>query len=154
MTARPTTLRVLLAALAAGCGRPAPTPPQAQNAWRPAPAYLRLPADESGPMPARLSETGAFADTAALAPIAALDPYDVNVPFWADGAGKRRWIAIPDGPERVRFSPTGEWSFPPGTVFVKHFERPDGARLETRLLVCDGPGKVRGAAYRWRADGS
>jgi hypothetical protein len=158
MTITPPTLVLALAALAAGCGRYTPTPPAPPtyglDTFVPARSFLHLPANPAEPMPARLSETGAFAESAALVPDPALIPYDVNVSFWSGGAHKRRWVAVPDGPERVRFSAGGEWGFPAGTVFVKHFERPDGTRLETRLLACDGPGAVRGAAYRWRADGS
>src|SRR5215213_8619633 len=125
---------VLLAVgVAFGCARREPEVRYGLGERPPAPPF-RLPADEAGPMPARLSETGAFTDTAALTPHPGLIPYDLNVPFWSDGADKRRWVAIPDG-ATIRFSPAGEWAFPPGTVFVKHFEQ-DGRRLETRLLVC------------------
>ncbi len=54
--------------------------------------------------------------------------------------------------------PTGEWSFPDGTVFVKHFEltvnEMTGARkrLETRLLVRKQGGGVYGVTYKWRPD--
>lgn len=118
-----------------------------------------LSADAGGEPPTRLSETGVFTDLRTLSP-AGLVPYELNVPFWSDGAAKRRWIAVPDG-KAVRFSATGEWTFPAGTTFVKHFELPSengGAqkahRLETRILVCDGQGGVRGASYRWRQDES
>jgi uncharacterized repeat protein (TIGR03806 family) len=109
-----------------------------------------MPPYERGPLPERLSQTGAFADTGALTPSPGLVAYEVNVPFWSDGADKRRWIAVPRG-ERVRFSPTGEWSFPDGTVFVKHFES-GGRRVETRVLVRDAAGGVYGASYKWRPD--
>jgi hypothetical protein len=63
----------------------------------------------------------------------------------------------PRGP--ITFSPRGEWSFPAGTVFVKHFElatdagHPDHKRrLETRLLVVDGTGLGYGVTYKWRPD--
>ncbi len=89
-----------------------------------------------------------------------LVPYDLNVPFWSDGAEKMRWACVPPG-EVVHFSPTGEWVFPPGTIFVKHFEiatnetNPSARRrLETRLLVCDDAGGVYGVTYKWRADNS
>ena len=52
-------------------------------------------------VPARLSETGLFSDVASLTPAAGVVPYEVNVPFWSDGALKRRWMALPgDGIER------------------------------------------------------
>jgi uncharacterized repeat protein (TIGR03806 family) len=117
--------------------------------------------------PALLSQTGAFANTANLTPTAGLIPYDVNSPLWSDGAEKTRWMAVPnDGApytsnEQIAFAPTGEWSFPNGTVFVKHFEIATNdsnptlrRRLETRLLVRDTNGTVYGLTYRWRANNS
>lgn len=119
-----------------------------------------LSADAGGELPARLSETGVFTDLRTLSPATALVPYELNIPFWSDGAAKRRWVAVPEG-EAIRFSATEEWTFPAGTSFVKHFELPaesvageKAQRLETRILVCDGQGGVRGASYRWREDGS
>ncbi len=115
--------------------------------------------------PTLLSETGAFADTTNLTPNPALIPYDVNSPLWSDGAIKTRWMAVPnDGApytanEQIDFTPTGEWAFPGGTVFVKHFEiatndsNPDlRRRLETRLLVRDTNGTVYGLTYKWAAN--
>lgn len=122
----------------------------------------------SGPNPpALLSQTGAFTDVATLTPAPGLVPYDVNSPLWSDGAAKRRWIAVPNdgapyGPEEtIGFSRTGHWTFPAGTVFVKHFELPVDdtdptivRRLETRFLVRDADGGAYGITYKWRADGS
>ncbi len=126
----------------------------------PCDAFLRMPPNDRGPIPALLSQTGAFKDVRALAPADGLIPYDLNVSFWSDGASKLRWVAVPDG-ARIGFSPTGEWTFPAGTTFVKHFEiRTDETRnaaprrLETRLLVRDDAGGVYGASYRWQDDNS
>ncbi len=146
------------------------TPPEADRPYglttRPdVRAYLGLPSDERGPIPDRLSASGAFEDTPTLRPAAGLIPYDLNAPFWSDGASKRRRVAVPGGrpghPARIGRTPTGPWVFPAGTVFVKHFQLPDeetrpGAtrRLETRLLVRDVSGGVYGASYRWRDDGT
>ena len=121
------------------------------------PAYLRMPPTAAGRMPALLSQTGAFKDVRNLVPADGLIPYELAVAFWSDGADKMRWVAIPHG--KIRFAPTGEWKFPPGTVFVKNFglstdaKNPNAERrLETRLLVCDEAGGVYGVDYKWRAD--
>jgi uncharacterized repeat protein (TIGR03806 family) len=119
----------------------------------------------SAPPPALLSQTGAFADVTTLTPSGGLIPYDVNTPLWSDRAVKQRWVAIPnDGSpystnETIGFAPTGEWTFPNGSVFVKHFDLPVDdrnpavtRRLETRLLVRDTSGAVYGVTYKWRAD--
>jgi uncharacterized repeat protein (TIGR03806 family) len=121
-------------------------------------AYLGMPERPDGTMPALLSQTGAFQDLVRLAPSDSLIPYDLVVPFWSDGAEKLRWVSVPVG-EKIKFAPAGEWRFPKGTVFVKHFElatdetNPGSKRrLETRLLVCDDSGGVYGVTYKWRAD--
>ena len=112
-----------------------------------------------GNMPRLLSQVGAFADLRARKPAAGLVEYEINVPFWSDGAQKGRWIDLPPG-KRITFARDGEWHFPAGTVFVKTFDWPsdDGTAttpIETRVLVvCDDEGGVTGASYRWRADGS
>ncbi len=117
--------------------------------------------------PARLSLTGAFANTPNLTPHAALLPYSVNSPLWSDGSAKSRWMMVPNNGapytanEQVAFTPTGEWTFPSGTVFVKHFELGTNdlnptlrKRLETRLIVRDTNGSVYGLTYKWRPDNS
>lgn len=118
----------------------------------------QLPAGASGSFPALLSQTGAFADVAALLPAPGLIPFDVNAPLWTDNAWKARWIAVPDGAQ-IQFSLTGPWVFPPGTVLVKHFELGVNdtnpalrRRIETRLLVVATNGVVLGATYRWQPD--
>jgi uncharacterized repeat protein (TIGR03806 family) len=109
-------------------------------------------------VPPLLSQTGVFADLADLRPAAGVIPYNVKTPLWSDGAAKRRWIALPPGGQ-IDFAAGGEWTFPSGTVFVKHFDLPaNGAepgrtrRLETRLLVVDGTGNGYGVTYKWRPD--
>jgi len=118
-----------------------------------------MPHLATGNIPALLSQTGAFSDMRRLIPVDGLIPYDLVVAFWSDGAVKTRWAAIPDA--KIIFSATGEWTFPPGSVFVKTFELPTDAsdpnikrRLETRLLVCDSDGGVYGVVYQWRPDNS
>ena len=112
----------------------------------------------SRPLPTLLSQTGVFTNLATLAPNPGLLPYTVNSPLWSDAAVKTRWVAMPTN-TFVTFAPTGEWTFPNGAVFVKHFELGINdtnpairKRLETRLLVCDTNGLVYGATYKWRPD--
>ncbi|HTV19502.1 MAG TPA: PQQ-dependent sugar dehydrogenase [Polyangiaceae bacterium] len=111
-------------------------------------------------LPAQLSGTGVFDDVAALVPAATLLPYAVNNPLWSDGASKRRWVALPEG-GTVGFVDAGAWTFPAGTVFVKHFElalderAPEQRRrLETRVLVAGADGVYYGASYKWNAEGT
>jgi uncharacterized repeat protein (TIGR03806 family) len=123
--------------------------------WR-EPAAVKMPPTPDG-APRLLSQTGVFASLPDLRPAPGLVPYEVNAPLWSDGAAKRRWVAPGRGP--VGFAAAGEWTFPAGTVFVKHFELPTDdtdarvrRRLETRLLVVDGTGNGYGVTYKWRPD--
>jgi len=129
---------------------------------------LKMVAGQTSPeAPPLLSQTGLFSDTAGLVPSAALMPFEVASPLWSDGAVKRRWIILPnDGTrnavdEKIAFSGSGNWSFPAGTVFVKHFEMEvDGRdpsvikRLETRVMVCTAGGGKYGVTYRWNEEGT
>ncbi len=151
-------------------------PPDATQSWtieahdhglnqRPlAGAHLGMSSTSSSASPMHISQTGIFSNPAALTPAAALIPYTVNAPFWSDNASKKRWLAVPsdgspyDASETVAFSATGEWTFPVGTVFVKHFDLDlnEGSavtlrRLETRVLVSKAGGGVYGVTYRWNA---
>ncbi len=114
----------------------------------------------SRPLPTLLSQTGVFTNLATLAPAPELLPYTVNSPLWSDGAAKTRWIALATN-TFVTFATNGEWTFPNGTVFVKHFALATNdtnpaqlKRLETRLLVIGTNGLVYGASYKWRPDNS
>ena len=106
--------------------------------------------------PNLLSQTGAFSDLSSLTPRAGMIPYDVNTALWSDGAVKSRWMSIPnDGApssaaERISYDEQGAWSFPVGSVLVKHFETPEGRRLETRLFV-HGQDGWYGVTYKWNA---
>jgi glucose/arabinose dehydrogenase/regulation of enolase protein 1 (concanavalin A-like superfamily) len=119
------------------------------------------------PAPPLLSQLGAFSNLPTLTPASALIPFEVNSPLWSDGAIKTRWMTIPndDRPygtnEQIAYSPTNEWLFPAGSVFVKHFElgidETNSAvrkRLETRFLVRDTNDTVYGLTYKWRSDNS
>jgi uncharacterized repeat protein (TIGR03806 family) len=117
--------------------------------------------------PPLLSQLGAFSSLATLDPASFFVPYDLNEPFWSDGARKSRWIALPndgvrDTPaEQVAYAPTSDWSFPSGTVVMKHFELPvdeaapsQTTRLETRFLVRGEDARWYGVTYRWLPDQS
>jgi len=103
--------------------------------------------------PALLSQTGVFSDLGNRTPAANLIPYKPNAPFWSDRTEKQRYFAIPDGTQ-IGFSSDSNWTFPQGSVFVKHFDTPDGDPLETRFLVHGSDGSYFGYTYQWREDGS
>lgn len=125
--------------------------------------YLNMPAVPDVQwenMPGLLSQTGAFAHVPSLTPAESMIPYDLISPLWSDRAEKFRWVSVPTG-SYVEWAAQGKWSWPAGTVFVKHFELPVHEndplmvkRLETRLLVVQEEGKVYGATYKWRDDNS
>jgi uncharacterized repeat protein (TIGR03806 family) len=162
MTALAGRLTILILFVVALCGSESvalAAPPYGMDKRVVPRAWLNMPRHADGAIPARLSQTGAFIDTRRLIPAPGLMPYELIVPFWSDGASKRRLIAVPAA--KIDFSPSGEWHFPPGTVFVKTFEFPTDdthpdvmRRLETRLLVRDADGGVYGVVYKWRADNS
>ncbi|PHI21083.1 hypothetical protein CEQ90_05225 [Lewinellaceae bacterium SD302] len=119
--------------------------------------------------PARLSDLGVFADMVTLETNSGILPYRTNSPLWSDRALKRRWLILPnDGSfdtsdEQIDFSQTGEWDFPEGSVFIKHFELPlttdpnvqenQGRRLETRFYIV-GPQSSYGLSYHWNEEGT
>ena len=110
-----------------------------------------------GLLPPTLADTGAFTNPATLSPHAGIVPYDLNMPFWSDGAHKQRWFSITGLAQRITFRTTNYYTFPAGAVWIKHFELeltngvPDSRRrLETRLLVRDSTiAGVYGVTYRW-----
>jgi uncharacterized repeat protein (TIGR03806 family) len=101
-------------------------------------------------MPQLLSATGCINTTAAGAPpLPSLIPYGLNAPFWSDGAAKERWIGLPNG-LNISVQADGDWSFPNGTVLVKHF-RLDSRLVETRLFMRHPDGGWAGYTYEWNA---
>ncbi|HYB98696.1 MAG TPA: hypothetical protein VEC57_06120 [Candidatus Limnocylindrales bacterium] len=112
---------------------------------------------DPGAMPLLLSQTGLFTDLSPLTPRTGLVPYWVRSPLWSDGALKRRWLAVPTG-SSITYSTDGAWTFPAGSVFVKHFDLATSTAqltpLETRVLVMQASRQLYGATYRWRADAS
>lgn len=103
--------------------------------------------------PRHLSDLRLFKDLSTLEPEEGLEPYEINVPFWSDGAEKKRWVAFPSGNPKLIFQETGPWEFPEGSVFVKHFSL-GNQKVETRILVRDAYLGVYGLSYQWLADQS
>lgn len=101
--------------------------------------------------PLLLSETGLYADAAALT----VDPLNVafspQYPLWTDGATKSRWIRLPPGGV-IDGSDVDAWTFPIGTRFWKEFSF-EGRRVETRYMELQANGKWLYAAYDWEPDG-
>jgi len=142
--------------------------PYGLTATAPLPAFLNMPTTFNGTLPAQLSLTGVYTNTPNRAPAGGLIPYVPNTPLWSDGAVKIRYLAVPNSGglptpgQQIAFAPTGSWTFPAGTVFVKNFDLVVNAtnasvplrRLETRLLVRDINGTVYGVTYKWRPDNS
>lgn len=111
-------------------------------------------------IPTTLSATGAFSDTAALTPEAGVVPYEPNVTFWSDYATKSRWFSLPQLNQKFGFKTEGPWTYPAGTVWVKHFDlemergNPTSkVRVETRFLVKTQTGAY-GLSYRWNNAGT
>ncbi len=133
------------------------------------PAFYNMPGafngSAFGTLPQRLSQTGVFTNTPNMYTAAGLISYAPNTPLWSDGAAKTRYLSVPNSGapfspnEQISFAPTGTWTFPAGTVFVKTFQLQTNQsdpnsqlRLETRLLVRDTNGAVYGVTYKWRPD--
>ena len=134
--------------------------------WEFIPAAGGNPIPPNAVLPARLSQTNAFKNLNTLEPQDGVLPYDVISELWSDGAAKYRWVVVPnDGThdtaaEDITWSEEGEWAFPVGTVFIKHFEiQTDAAdpnsirKVETRFLVRGETGYYA-ITYRWLPDGS
>ncbi|WP_165703625.1 PQQ-dependent sugar dehydrogenase [Enhygromyxa salina] len=103
-------------------------------------------------LPTSLRATGCVdADDPTQPPASALR-YEINVPFWSDGADKSRWLHLAEG-ESITVEADGDWSLPPGSVAVKLFTLGDRP-VETRLLVHHDDGRWAGYSYAWNEDGS
>ena len=128
-----------------------------------------MPTTFTGSLPPLLSQTGVFSNTPAMTPAGRIDSLSAQRAALVGRRAEDRVIwpcrttAAPSRPdEQIAFAPTGTWTFPAGTVFVKTFElqhrhqaiRTSLRRLETRLLVRDINGAVYGVTYKWRPDNS
>ena len=100
-------------------------------------------------IPTLLSATGCVNPTDVTQPYSGLLPYDLNAPFWSDGADKSRYIGLPNGTTITRTA-DGDWVFPNGTIIVKNF-RLNGNLVETRHLMRHPDGVWAGYSYEWNA---
>ena len=101
-----------------------------------------------GGPPALLSQTGCFDASDVAQPAADLVPFAPAAELWSDGAGKRRWMVVPDG-QKIIVQSDGDFTFPTGSVLVKEFSLA-GKRVETRFLVRqEVDGRWAGYSYQW-----
>ncbi|SMF43799.1 hypothetical protein [Pseudobacteriovorax antillogorgiicola] len=85
--------------------------------------------------PVSLKKFGFFVPTKPLTHGKQVYDYQVNLPLWSDGLEKVRWVFVPND-ETVAFKSESPWSFPRGSVLMKHFVDPGTNRfLESRLYV-------------------
>jgi glucose/arabinose dehydrogenase/mono/diheme cytochrome c family protein len=73
--------------------------------------------------------------------------FDINEPFWSDGAVKTRFVALPDG-TALEAAADGDITLPPGAVTIKHFTL-QGVSIETRFFVRHDDGSYGAYTYRW-----
>lgn len=107
--------------------------------------------NEGSAIPALLSQTGCFSDTASMAPAMGVIPYPISSQLWSDGADKERLFAIPDDTV-IALSPDGDFEFPDRSVLVKSFFH-DGSPVETRLFMKHDNGWA-GYSYAWNTQRS
>jgi uncharacterized repeat protein (TIGR03806 family) len=112
------------------------------------------PAPPLPPFPRKLSETGLFASTQKHQVAPGVIPYEINAPFWSDGAHKERFVAVPKK-GKITFHDDKAWEFEDGAVTVKSFslDMEEGKpasrkRIETRIVVKQNDRWV-GYTYIW-----
>ncbi len=131
-------------------------------------------AGKKGSFPIRLSDSGMFASVKDYRLKPGIAPYEVNSPFWSDGALKARHLFIPDRktsdsqlvPQSATHAGSGPWTFPDGTVIIKSFGldispagaseeagKPRARWIETRFLVKED-NEWTGYTYSWNDHGT
>jgi hypothetical protein len=129
----------------------------------------RIPVDSASDFPRTLTATGCYEDVARQRLVAGAIPFSINSPLWSDGAGKKRYVLLPeqDGARgTVDYVSAGALGFPVGTIIVKEFslERVVGDPttkfpVETRFLVkrCEEGScfpSWQGYSYEWNTAGT
>lgn len=121
----------------------------------------RPPEAARPPFPRKLSQTGLFEKVRSHQIAAGVMPYEINAPFWSDGAHKERFVAMPPT-AKITFEEKAEtaWAFDDGTVTVKSFSldmeegNPASRKyIETRVVVKQDNHWV-GYSYLWNEDQS
>ena len=79
--------------------------------------------------------------------------YQVNAPFWSDGADKSRYLRLPKG-QTMTYDENESWTVPVGTEIVKNFKDGYGwgRMLETRVIRRTSEG-WEAATYVWDKKG-
>ena len=128
--------------------------------YEPGAVYRLATGSSTQAFPAKLSDTGVFADLTDLAPNPGIVPYELNLPFWSDYAVKRRWFGLTNLVDGIGYHREDPWNSPTGMLWVKHFDLDldrgntnTRKRIETRLLVRGTNGSY-GVSYRWNEAGT
>lgn len=110
--------------------------------------------------PAKLSETGLFADVASQTPAEGVLRYDIHAPMWSDGATAERFIALPEGAPAAVTGKNKKTTWPKDSVLartnhieVEHGKAETRRNLETQLLHFNGI-SWQGYSYRWNDAGT
>lgn len=113
------------------------------------------PSDPPSTFPRTVSASGLFQPGKGHTVMPGLIPYTVNSPLWSDGTYKERFIALPPGTDKIKYSPNRSWDFPDETVLVKSFAIETQAGdpksrkwIETRFMVKQQNEWV-GYTYEW-----
>lgn len=94
---------------------------------------------------------------AQLSPMPGIEPYDVNVSLYSDGAQKQRFIWLPPGSDV--HAAADRWVLPTGAYLIKNFYFPNDERdptagdhlVETRFLI-QGDSGLTASTYVWNDD--
>lgn len=100
--------------------------------------------------PRLLSETGLYAGEGTRVVDSRNRAFAPQYPLWSDGAGKRRWVRLPEN-STIDINNLDRWDFPVGTRFWKEFAF-DGHQVETRFLWKVSDGNWVFASYAWNAE--
>jgi len=103
-------------------------------------ALARVPTGTArSSFPMTLKETGLFTSIEAKKPAPGVIPYDVNAPYWADGAHLDRYFGLPGS---TQIGDANSWAYPDGMVAAQtlSIDLEEGnpkskTPIETRILV-------------------